>query len=595
MEISMNSGMDRRRRNKKLKIARNIAIALVPIIIIGLLIFRLGTDAKSMLSEANTLKTDLKAVMTGVKERDVESAQNATLKLDNTVRKLDRTLSSPVWKAVSHAPFAGKYVKSVNTLVSVAEDASDNILKPALDVMDEYPLEGLKVGDGFSVSTINAYLNLLEDIEPRIESMTTKMQTVKLPLGKTEMLSEYTQMLTKLTAAYKENGEYLPLFRAFLGDGSDKLYLLAAQNSAEIRASGGFPGSMGTIRIEDGVLTIDDFKTVYDMISVNPPTEAHITDTEYLLFSGSLDYARDACYIPDFERVGEIWALAYESKNDEHIDGVISLTPVIIQKVLAYTGAVTLSDGTELNGDNATQMLQKDLYYKYLSSNSSYKISNANDYVDSLFAETAKIVMGKLVDDFDINRIADYSKIFTDGGKDRTILMWMEDETAESYVKAAGCSGALNDDPSNPEAGVFFSGANGSKLGWFVNLDTQIGDDVTINDDGSRTYDVTVTVSNDITRDDMYRAGNYIIGNYNGQVESYLHLFAPAGGTISDFETSNSMTMNMDEYHGLEVAYNVEFMLAPSNPVTVTYKVTTAPGVSTPLKISQTPTLQSYR
>ena len=591
----MNSGMDRRRRNKKLKIARNIAIALVPIIIIGLLIFRLGTDAKSMLSEANTLKTDLKAVMTGVKERDVESAQNATLKLDNTVRKLDRTLSSPVWKAVSHAPFAGKYVKSVNTLVSVAEDASDNILKPALDVMDEYPLEGLKVGDGFSVSTINAYLNLLEDIEPRIESMTTKMQTVKLPLGKTEMLSEYTQVLTKLTAAYKENGEYLPLFRAFLGDGSDKLYLLAAQNSAEIRASGGFPGSMGTIRIEDGVLTIDDFKTVYDMISVNPPTEAHITDTEYLLFSGSLDYARDACYIPDFERVGEIWALAYESKNDEHIDGVISLTPVIIQKVLAYTGAVTLSDGTELNGDNATQMLQKDLYYKYLSSNSSYKISNANDYVDSLFAETAKIVMGKLVDDFDINRIADYSKIFTDGGKDRTILMWMEDETAESYVKAAGCSGALNDDPSNPEAGVFFSGANGSKLGWFVSLDTQIGDDVTINDDGSRTYDVTVTVSNDITRDDMYRAGNYIIGNYNGQVESYLHLFAPAGGTISDFETSNSMTMNMDEYHGLEVAYNVEFMLAPSNPVTVTYKVTTAPGVSTPLKISQTPTLQSYR
>lgn len=591
----MNSGMDRRRRNKKLKIARNIAIALVPIIIIGLLIFRLGTDAKSMLSEANTLKTDLKAVMTGVKERDVESAQNATLKLDNTVRKLDRTLSSPVWKAVSHAPFAGKYIKSVNTLVSVAEDASDNILKPALDVMDEYPLEGLKVGDGFSVSTINAYLNLLEDIEPRIESMTTKMQTVKLPLGKTEMLSEYTQMLTKLTAAYKENGEYLPLFRAFLGDGSDKLYLLAAQNSAEIRASGGFPGSMGTIRIEDGVLTIDDFKTVYDMISVNPPTEAHITDTEYLLFSGSLDYARDACYIPDFERVGEIWALAYESKNDEHIDGVISLTPVIIQKVLAYTGAVTLSDGTELNGDNATQMLQKDLYYKYLSNNSSYKVSNAYDYVDSLFAETAKIVMGKLVDDFDINRIADYSKIFTDGGKDRTILMWMEDETAESYVKAAGCSGALNDDPSNPEAGVFFSGANGSKLGWFVSLDTQIGDDVTINDDGSRTYDVTVTVSNDITRDDMYRAGNYIIGNYNGQVESYLHLFAPAGGTISDFETSNSMTMNMDEYHGLEVAYNVEFMLAPSNPVTVTYKVTTAPGVSTPLKISQTPTLQSYR
>lgn len=34
-----------------------------------------------------------------------------------------------------------------------------------------------------------------------------------------------------------------PLMKAFIGDGSDKVYLLAAQNTAEIRAAGGFPGS----------------------------------------------------------------------------------------------------------------------------------------------------------------------------------------------------------------------------------------------------------------------------------------------------------------------------------------------------------------
>ena len=64
--------------------------------------------------------------------------------------------------------------------------------------------------------------------------------------------------------------------------------------------------------------------------------------------------------------------MAYEAKHGESVDGVLSLTPTIIQKVLRISGPITLPDGTELNGDNATQMLQKDLYYKYLSSNSSY-------------------------------------------------------------------------------------------------------------------------------------------------------------------------------------------------------------------------------
>ena len=53
---------------------------------------------------------------------------------------------------------------------------------------------------------------------------------------------------------------------------------------------------------------------------------------------------RDACFDPDFERVAYIWALAYEQKNSEHVNGVVSLTPAIIQGMLEYIGNVTLSD-----------------------------------------------------------------------------------------------------------------------------------------------------------------------------------------------------------------------------------------------------------
>ena len=129
---------------------------------------------------------------------------------------------------------------------------------------------------------------------------------------------------------------------------------------------------------------------------------------------------------------------------------------------------------------------------------------------------------------------------------------------------------------------------------YFQNLDTQIGDSM-INTDGSRTYDMTVVMSNAIVSDDIYKAGEYILGAQNGGIKGFIHLFAPEGGTISDITTSNSMKMVLDEYEGLQLAYNLNFVVYADKPITIKYKVTTAPGVDEPLTVSKTPTLQEYR
>lgn len=589
----MNS-RSKRKKKRILKIVRNIAIVLIPVIIIALLAFRYATDAKGLLAEVNVLKTELNNIVEYVKEKDVASAQNETAKFDESLSRMNKTLSTKRWKTLSRMPFVGKYVDSANILVTAAKDASRDMLKPAFNVMEEYPLSELKTGDGFSVSTINAYLDLVEDIVPKLDDLSLKLKKVKLPAGKADMINEYAQKLTELTQAYKDNNEYLPLCREFLGHGEDKLYLLVAQNTAEIRAAGGFPGSMGTIRIEDGVLSIEDFKTVYDVLDDYPSDRADISAEEYELYSDWVRFARDAGYNPDFERVAEVWAYTYEDKNNVDVDGVVSLTPAIIQNLLQYIGSVTLSDGTELNGDNATEVLQKELYYRYLSDKSSISTDKGNDFVDGLFAETAKVVMEKLVSDFDTNRIAQYTKIFTDGGKDRTIMMWMKDDTAQEYVRKAGCSGALNFDSTKPEAGIFYSVANGCKLGWFVDLDTEILDQ-TDNSDGSTTYDIKVDITNGLTNSDMYRAGSYILGNYNGNMECQIHLFAPMDGSISDVEVNRNINMKYSEYEGLEVAYSLGYMLAPGKTIEITYKVTTSTYATEPLEIVKTPTLQAYR
>lgn len=563
-----------------------IAIAFITIVSMGL-------DTMQMAGKAKSLKADLGELTASINEKDFERADVATDKLDSTVDDIDELLAGKTWRTAAKMPVVGEYVGAVDSLVDIVKIATGRMIKPALTVIQDYPLDSIKVGDeGFNTYTMEAYIGLLEELNPAINDIIGYLDDINIPDSLGGKVAQYTDKMAMITDAYAVAEDYLPLLKAFLGGGSDRTYLLAAQNSTEIRAGGGFPGSVGTITIVDGVLTIGDFNSVYDVLPYGTPASVGPSGLEDTLFGNWMHYPRDASFNPDFERVAQIWAKAYGNKSNTNVDGVISLTPTIIQRLLSYMGEVQLSDGTVLNGENATQMLQHDLYYKYFN-NASYT-DDTNDVVDSLFAETAKTTMSRLVDDFDLNKIAGYLSVFNAGAEDRTIMMWMADETEQQYVRDVGCSGGLNDNPENPEIGVYISGSDPCKLGWYVNVNTQIGE-AQVNEDGTRTYDVTVTVENTIDNNTIKTAGTYILGSYEGAWRGYIHLFAPAGGTISDVKADSNGGFRKSKYENLEVAYNLNVMIYPQKSMNITYKVTTAEGVTTVPKVSMTPTLQGYR
>lgn len=538
------------------------------------------------------LKDNLQEVVTCVKAKDYEGAIVATDKMETTSQKMQETFDTFAWKVTSHIPVVGDYVDSAFNIVEILNVTSDQILKPAVNVMSDYPLDNLKAGDGmFNVDIIRAYVNMAEQLDPAIDQIADSLNSIYLPASMNSMVDEYMGKLTSLTQTYKNSEEFIPLLKAFIGDGSDKLYLLAAQNSSEIRASGGFPGAIGTIQISDGILSIGNFETVFNVMSKRSSKDTGITDEEAEIFGSWMYYPRDACFSPDFERVAYIWSIAYREESKAEVDGIVSLTPTIIQQLLQYIGTITLSDGTELDGDNATRVLEHDLYYKYMTNDDFFA---SNDMTDALFEETAKTTMSLLVKDFSLDRVAAYMDIFTSGAKDRTIMMWMANEEEQELVRAAGCSGGLNSDENNPEVGVYFSMSDSCKMGWYLDIDNEMSDPV-LNEDGSLTYEMKVTLSNIVTKDEINKANWYILGEYNGGIIGYLYIIAPAGGTISDFETNRYGAMSFGTIKEHDIAYKHGIVVNPGSDFVVTYKVTTAPGVTTPLEISQTPTLQNYR
>ena len=443
------------------------------------------------------------------------------------------------------------------------------------------------------MDALGKYIDFVGRLMPAVEELVAQAQTVDLSVvdADGELQKKLTQA-EELVSLYQQNPTALTALKGMLGMEGNRTYLLAAQNSAEIRASGGFPGAMGVLRIQDGILTIQDFKKVYDVLSSYTPTEAQVTNQETNLFHGGLSAPRDADYCPDFERVAYIWALGYEAKQKEAVDGVISMTPVLVQRLLNVIGEeITLFDGLTMDGSNACRVLQYDLYYKYFGSE---YVANRAILADQLFADAAKKTMLLLLDHLDGEALTGYLDVAGESLDDRTMMIWMKDEEEQSIICKLNWDGGLNSDPEKPEAGVYVNCTIASKMGIFLEMDTQAGER-TQNADGSYTYPITVTFRNSITREEINQAAAYITGGASGGFSGSAYFFAPAGGTVGNFASESPVYIREETYHDLALGYLQSLYIGPGQSLTITYDITAAPGVDTELTFSKTPTIQDYR
>ena len=173
-------------------------------------------------------------------------------------------------------------------------------------------------------------------------------------------------------------------------------------------------------------------------------------------------------------------------------------------------------------------------------------------------------------------------------------MLWLADEEEQAAVRAAGLDAGLDRNPATPHAGIYISLNNPSRLGWFLDMVPQITE-VERHEDGSRIYSVTLQLTNTMTQEELDRASAYIAGHVRGLFAGLIHLFAPAGGTIQNVETTGSLRFDYDEYHDLQLVYAKNVKLYPGESVTITYTLTTAACEQADLGLSMTPTLTAYR
>ena len=545
-----------------------------------------------LIDAAKAIKNNLVTVLHDIKKEDLQNARKHANVVSENIRLIQVSVDKFTSASNSPIPLFQKQLNGIQQLISAADMAIDEILLPGIDLLEAHPLSSLRMEDGINTIPLLYYIDFLDSVMPRIEVLMGYANAIDLSIFDNDgEIAKYLAPANELMEFYHSEPSIFSLLKSMLGCNEDRLYLVVAQNSSEIRASGGFPGSIGTIRIQSGILTMGDFKTVYSVLSSTTPNNIQITSEEYRLFNylSGMQAPRDADLCPDFDRVAHIWASGYEAKNKEPVAGIISMTPHIVQRLLGVIGGeITLSDGTTLNSENATKVLQYDLYFKYFSKNS---VSNGGKISDQLFAEAARNLMSKLTSNLSASNILDFLTVATESAADRTLMVWMKDSAEQAFISHIDWDGSLNTDPKNPEAGVYYNCTIASKMGWFLLIDTQVGERIK-NEDNSYTYPISITFTNTITQEEITSASGYIVGGCGGSIHGAAYFFAPAGGTVENFQVSSGHKVADETYHDLKLGFIRQFFVRPGESVTITYTVTTAPGVSTPLVISQTPTAQ---
>lgn len=594
---SRSTGKSPRKRSKAPFVVGGVLVALVVAIA--------GVGAAALFS-AKDLKAQASEVMQGVSgmsdavaAQDYASAANAAQEVARIAGEMRDSLSSPLWTVASLVPVYGQDVSSVRAIIGSLDDVASDALVPVTEALAANPPSGLISAD--KTIDVPAVTQLFATIGDAADAVQTCTDTVSsLPafhIAKLEStVAPVREKLTEMNDLVQNAADLAPLAGAIFGAEGDRTYLITAQNSAEMRASGGFPGSMGTLRLQGGKIELDEFSKVYDVMAEATSPELGVSEQEISLFGGFMNVARDAGMDPDFTRVADIWATAYEEKTGVHVDGVISVTPAVVQDLLAIAGPITLSDGTVVDGTNATKVLQHDLYWNYLSKETS--MSGNGDVADALFAEAADLAFEQFFSGLNSDTLLRFVELMRKGMENRSVMFWLSDTDEQEALSALGCSGDVLTDPRSPAVGTYFSLWIGSKMGWYIDIENEITS-TRENADGSRTYGVKTTYRNTATPEIIESAGDYISGYLEGFDRDNLYpellIYAPTGGRISSFEASNGAQFVETEHKGIQVFHASRPDLRAGESIVCTYEVTTAAGDQEDLTFMSTPTLTSYR
>ncbi|MBI2439497.1 MAG: DUF4012 domain-containing protein [Candidatus Moranbacteria bacterium] len=331
-----------------------------------------------------------------------------------------------------------------------------------------------------------------------------------IPTDKQQMfLLAREQLPLVMTLAKKiENNE--TLLEELLGGNGPRKYLFLLQNNHELRATGGFIGSYGLLDVNDGVVRkffVDGIFNPDGQLKENivPPQPIQKISAAWSL--------HDSNWFPDFPTSAEKAIFFYEKTGGPTVDGVIALTPTVMQKLFAVVGPITLPQyGITVDAENFIPVIQEQVEVKY---------NREENKPKKVLADLSVALLEKVFASQDKKTLLRVTQALVEGLNEKHLLLYARHEKTQALIDAAGWSGRVLDTPRD-YLSVVHTNINGYKTDGVI--DEVIRHRADIEDDGSIIDTVTITRT--------HRGGRTAYDWWNKVNADYLRVYVPEGSIL---------------------------------------------------------------
>ncbi|MCK5465993.1 DUF4012 domain-containing protein, partial [Candidatus Parcubacteria bacterium] len=372
---------------------------------------------------------------------------------------------------------------SINTPISTAEnlaEAGENISLVGKNISGLMDKITRLDKDGFSLNSVLDFQADINNIAFNLNNAQKNIEKVNIdyiPEDLREKMEMAKSQLPAISKNFNNLSNDFPVIAKILGSERPQEYLLLFQNSSEMRATGGFVGSYGILDIEDGKI-----KNLFIDGIFNPDgqlTEKIVPPIPIQKISDAWSM-HDANWFIDFPTSAKKVALFYEKTGGPTVDGVIAITPKVLEKMLEVTGPIEMSEYNIVIDKNnfltETQLQVEELYDKEENKPKQILADLAPKIIDELFDTEA------LSSEKKAQRYLDIINILEESFKEKHILFYHRDSEINDMIIKRGWGGQILD--SNGDyLSVAHSNINGYKTDAVI--DEKIIHNSEISSDGS--------------------------------------------------------------------------------------------------------------
>lgn len=533
--------------------------------------------------KAMTIKTELQAateLLPHLKQdlaaNDAATAAGRVDQLVQHTKSARDAASDPVWKAAAMLPWVGPNLQAASEAAISADDVARlaavplvqafqsldwKALTPKAGGMDLAPLQSAEPKVQAAAHAVRESVQRLSDIEAE-----NLLPQVAAPL------SAARQELASLQADLDSAADAARLAPEMLGASAPKRYLLLVQNNAESRATGGIPGALAVLNIDQGRIKLESQTSATAIGAFSPPVD--VEQEQRTIYSARIGkFMQDVNLTPDFATAASTAQAMWGKKTGERLDGVLSLDPVALSYILDATGPVEITDPVvkqigrnlpaHLTGKNVVQTLLSDAYAQI----------SEPELQDVYFAGAAKQTFDALS-----SGTTDPKKLIEALSKavsERRILLWSastaEQETIGNYPLGGLVSGTA---VSPAQFGIYFNDGTGAKMDYWIKRSVQIVRDCTR--DGYREVAVRVTSTNAAPADaatslPAYVTGNGAFGVPPGTVQTNVVAYGPVQSNIDTVVKDGTKIPFAAQHHHQRAVGTTTIRLAPGESTTLEF------------------------